>query len=108
MLYNSWPQEESSSCKLRRRTTGEFNNNLKRPAATMQASIDYETLDRLLDSITRDFSRKAISSRLETLARMSRDATTICDHILRSKPSTTSGLQLHRVKSRVSSDDQNI
>lgn len=81
MLYNSWPQEESSSCKLRRRTTGEFNNNLKRPAATMQARIDYETLDRLIDSVTRDFSRKAISSRLETLARMSRNATTICDHI---------------------------
>jgi hypothetical protein len=81
MLYNSWPQEEGSSCKLRRRTTGEFNNNLKRPAATMQARIDYETLDRLIDSVTRDFSRKAISSRLETLARMSRNATTICDHI---------------------------
>jgi hypothetical protein len=108
MLYNSWPQEESSSCKLRRRTTGEFNNNLKRPAATMQARIDYETLDRLIDSVTRDFSRKAISSRLETLARMSRNATTICDHIFASKPSTTSGLQLHRVKSRVSSDYQNI
>ena len=93
MLYNSWPQEESSSCKLRRRTTGEFNNNLKRPAATMQARIDYETLDRLIDSVTRDFSRKAISSRPETLAR---------------RPSTISGLQLHRVKSRVSSDYQNI
>jgi hypothetical protein len=74
----------------------------------MQARIDYETLDPLIDSVTRDFSRKAISSRLETLARMSRNATTICDHIFASKPSTTSGLQLHRVKSRVSSDYQNI
>lgn len=50
-------------------------------AATMQARIDYETFDRLIDKVTRDFSRKAISSRLETLARMSRNATTICDHI---------------------------
>lgn len=47
----------------------------------MQARIDYETLDRLIDSVTRDFSRKAISSRLETLARKSRNATTICHHI---------------------------
>lgn len=78
-------------------------------AATMQARIDYETLDRLIDSVTRDFSRKALSSRLETLARKSRNATTICDHIFaEQRPSTISGLQLHRVKSRVSSDYQNI
>ena len=50
-------------------------------AATKQARTDYETLDRLVNSITRDFSRKAISSRLETLARKSRNATTICDQI---------------------------
>jgi hypothetical protein len=50
-------------------------------AATMQARIDYETLDRLIDSVTRDISRKAISSRPETLARKSRNATTVCDHI---------------------------
>ena len=50
-------------------------------AATMQARIDYETFDRLIDKVTRDFSRKAISSRLETLARKSRNATTKCDHI---------------------------
>jgi hypothetical protein len=81
MLYNSWPQEESSSCKLRGRTTGEFNNNLKRLPSNKAARIDYETLDRLIDSVTREFSRKAISSRLETLARKSRNATTICDHI---------------------------
>jgi hypothetical protein len=54
---------------------------LNNAAATMQARIDYETLDRLVNSATRDFSRKAISSRLETLARKSRNASTICDHI---------------------------
>ena len=77
-------------------------------AATMQARIDYETLDRLIDSVTRDFSRKAISSRLETLARMSRNATTICDHIFAEQTKHNIKLQLHRVKSRVSSDYQNI
>jgi hypothetical protein len=29
----------------------------------------YESLDRLIDSITRDFSRKGINSRLKALAR---------------------------------------
>ena len=44
---------------------------------------DYEVLDRLIDSITRDFSRKGINSRLKALARKSsRNAATICDHIL--------------------------
>ena len=44
---------------------------------------DYGALDRLIDSITRDFSRKGINSRLKALARKStRNAATICDHIL--------------------------
>ncbi|MDQ3967157.1 MAG: hypothetical protein M3275_02030 [Thermoproteota archaeon] len=44
---------------------------------------DHEVLDRLIDSITRDFSRKGINSRLKALARKStRNAATICDHIL--------------------------
>jgi hypothetical protein len=43
---------------------------------------DYEPLDLLVDSITIDFSRKAISSRLKALARKSVNAATICDHIL--------------------------
>jgi len=44
---------------------------------------DYELLDRLIDSITRDFSRKGINSRLKALARKtSSNASTICDHIL--------------------------
>ncbi len=77
-------------------------------AATMQARIDYETLDRLIDSVTRDFSRKAISSKPETLARKSRMPLRYATTSLRSRPSTISGLQLHRVKSRVSSDYQNI
>lgn len=44
--------------------------------------IEYEALDRLIDSITQDFSRKAINSRLMSLARKSTNAATICDHIL--------------------------
>ncbi|MFL6490624.1 MAG: hypothetical protein ACJ70O_01640 [Nitrososphaera sp.] len=51
-----------------------------------QARIEgqvYEALDRLIDSITRDFSRKEINSRLKSLARKSsRNSATICDHIL--------------------------
>jgi hypothetical protein len=44
---------------------------------------NYESLARLIDSITRDFSRKGINSRLRALARKSiRNAATICDHIL--------------------------
>jgi hypothetical protein len=45
---------------------------------------DYDTLDRRIDSITRDFSRKGINSRLKALARKksTRNAATICDHIL--------------------------
>ena len=45
---------------------------------------DYEaSLDRLIDSITRDFSRKWINSRLKALAKKSsRNSATICDHIL--------------------------
>ncbi len=45
---------------------------------------NYEALDRLIDSITRDFSRKGINSRLKALARKSnsRNTSTICDHIL--------------------------
>ncbi len=44
---------------------------------------DYGAIDLLIDSITRDFSRKGINSRLKALARKSsRSAATICDHIL--------------------------
>jgi type I site-specific restriction-modification system R (restriction) subunit len=44
---------------------------------------DYEAIERLIDSISRDFSRKGINSRLKALARKSsRNAATICDHIL--------------------------
>ncbi len=44
---------------------------------------DYGTLDRLIDSITRDFSRKWTNLRLKALARKSsRNAATISDHIL--------------------------
>jgi hypothetical protein len=43
---------------------------------------DYEALDRIIDSITRDFSRKGINSRLKALTRKgSSNASTICDHI---------------------------
>jgi hypothetical protein len=45
--------------------------------------MGYHALDRLIDSITTDFSRKGINSRLKALARKStRNAATICDHIL--------------------------
>ena len=44
---------------------------------------DYEALDRLIDAITRDFSRKWINLRLKALAKKSsKNAVTICDHIL--------------------------
>jgi hypothetical protein len=51
-------------------------------AAEEAKKIDYEALDRLIDSISRDFSRKGVNSRLKALARKSVNATTICDHIL--------------------------
>jgi hypothetical protein len=50
--------------------------------AAEQPKIDYEAFDRLIDSITRDFSRKSVSSRLKALTRKSVNAATICDHIL--------------------------
>jgi hypothetical protein len=44
---------------------------------------DYDALDRIIDSITGDFSRKGISSRLKALAKKgNKNAATICDHIL--------------------------
>jgi integrase len=50
---------------------------------TRRLGQDYEALDRLIDSITRDFSRKGIRSRLKALANKgSINAATICDHIL--------------------------
>jgi integrase len=50
-------------------------------AEQKETKIDYHALDRLIDSITRDFSRKGVNSRLKALARKSRNAATICDHI---------------------------
>jgi integrase len=44
---------------------------------------DYDAPDRIIDSITRDFSRKGINSRLKALAKKgNKNAATICDHIL--------------------------
>jgi hypothetical protein len=69
-------------------TTTSFNDTAVAMMAEekKQARIegqDYEALDRLIDSITRDFSRKGINSRLKALAKNgSRNAATICDHIL--------------------------
>jgi hypothetical protein len=40
----------------------------EKQAITEEEKEDYETLDRLIDSITRDFSRKGINSRLKALA----------------------------------------
>jgi hypothetical protein len=42
----------------------------------------YEAFDWLIDSISRDFSRKSISSRPKAFARKSRNAATICEYIL--------------------------
>jgi hypothetical protein len=39
-------------------------------------------LDRVIDSITRDFSRPVLNARLKALARKSPNAATIVDHIL--------------------------
>jgi integrase len=51
--------------------------------ATTEEKEDYEAVDRLIDSITRDFSRKGINSRLKALVRKSsKNAATVCDHIL--------------------------
>jgi hypothetical protein len=43
---------------------------------------DYRSLDRLIDSITQDFSRKGINSRLKALAKKSTNSSTICDHLI--------------------------
>jgi pyruvate/2-oxoglutarate dehydrogenase complex dihydrolipoamide dehydrogenase (E3) component len=44
---------------------------------------DYEAIERLIDSISRDFSRKGINSRLKALVKKSSiNVATICDHIL--------------------------
>ncbi|HEY9406122.1 MAG TPA: hypothetical protein VIP53_01595 [Nitrososphaera sp.] len=43
---------------------------------------DYDAPDRIIDLITRDFSRKGINSRLKALAKKgNKNAATICDHI---------------------------
>jgi hypothetical protein len=63
---------------------------------------DYEALNRIIDSITRDFSRKGINSRLKALTRKGRVVTHLQYAItsLQSRPNTTSRHQLQRVKSR--------
>jgi integrase len=44
---------------------------------------DYEAIEPLIDSISRDFSRKGINSRLKALVKKSSiNVATICDHIL--------------------------
>jgi integrase len=64
----------------RRRTNTATSSSLNEAAAVEEG---YEALDWLIDSITRDFSRKGINSRLKALARKSsKSAATICDHIL--------------------------
>jgi ATP-dependent Lon protease len=67
-------------------------NDLAAPTVTPQEekqqsrteeNEDYEALDRLIDSITRDFSRKGINSRIKVLVRKSStNAASTCDHIL--------------------------
>lgn len=66
----------------RSRTTNECSNNLGGAAAKEQVKIDYEALARLVDSVTKDYSKKSVNSRLKTLARKSMNAATISDHIL--------------------------
>jgi hypothetical protein len=93
--------------------TASFNDTAVVTATTQEEQTrtqgeDYESLERLIDSITRDFSRKGINSRLKALVKngSSRNATTICDHILAEQTNTTSRHQLQRVKSRVCSGFQ--
>jgi hypothetical protein len=63
--------------------TSSFSETVASAAKDGQARTeDYETLDRLIDSITMDFSRKSMNSRLKALARKSMNAAAICDHIL--------------------------
>jgi hypothetical protein len=74
----------------RRINTAAYSNNTALVTAAAQEKQtrtegqDHEvSLDRLIDSITRDFSRKGINLRLKALARNgTRNAATICDHIL--------------------------
>ena len=63
---------------------------------------DYEALNRIIDSMTRDFSRKGINSILKALTRKGRVVTHLQYAItsLQSRPNTTSRHQLQRVKSR--------
>lgn len=65
---------------------------------------DYEALNRLIDSVTRDFSRESVNSWLNALARKSRLATTICEHIpVEQRPSTILRHHLQSVKLRACS-----
>jgi hypothetical protein len=62
---------------------------------------DYEAFDRLIDSISRDFSRKGVNSRLKALARKSVNAATICDYILAEQ--TEHNINASTVESKVKS-----
>jgi hypothetical protein len=50
--------------------------------AKEQGKIDYEALARLVDSVTKDYSKKSVNSRLKALARKSMNAATISAHVL--------------------------
>jgi integrase len=62
--------------------THRTSSQLQQQSANAEQKRDLEELDRVIDSITRDFSRPVLNARLKALARKSPNAATIVDHIL--------------------------
>jgi hypothetical protein len=68
----------------------------------MEEKEDYEALDRLIDSITRGFSRKGINSNLKAFAsKSSRDTAAICERILAEQ--TEHNIKISTAESQVNS-----
>jgi hypothetical protein len=94
-------KRESTTVGLGKRGR-QINATKSSDVAAKEAEMDhYETLDRLIDSLCRDFSRKSVSSRLKALARRSGNAATICDHILAEQ--TEHNIKVSTAESKVKS-----
>jgi hypothetical protein len=76
---NSWSSISSTAHWLQKTQTP--HTQLQHECAQIEQK--FEALNRVIDSITRDFSRPALNARLKPLVRKSPNAaTTIVDHIL--------------------------
>jgi hypothetical protein len=86
--YETKAKAVKAGTTRRMNAAASFNDTAVLTAAAQEKQArtegqDYGSLDRLIDSITRDFSRGGINSRLKALAKKtSKNAATICDHIL--------------------------